>query len=217
MGWLGELAPIALLLVVVGVVLARLPSVDAVNHSEAFRRRRVLNWLPLGLTYAFLYMGRYNLKVSKFAFEEMQDPSGGALMGNDDFGIIFAVGTVVSGCSFVVNGPLTDRIGGRMAILIGAGGSCVMNALMGLCALTLVNGDTGSDTIARNFLSIYSMLYGLNMYFQSFGAVAIVKCNAPWFHVRERGVFGGIFGGIKTQTEVRAANCNLNSSIGAAI
>ncbi|MEE2752263.1 MAG: MFS transporter, partial [Myxococcota bacterium] len=25
-------------------------------------------------------------------------------------------------------------------------------------------------------------------------AVAIVKCNAPWFHVRERGVFGAIFG-----------------------
>ncbi|MBU0505825.1 MFS transporter, partial [bacterium] len=27
-----------------------------------------------------------------------------------------------------------------------------------------------------------------------FGAVAIVKCNASWFHVRERGVFGAIFG-----------------------
>jgi MFS transporter, OPA family, glycerol-3-phosphate transporter len=194
MGWLGELAPIALLLVVVGVVLARLPRVDAVNHSDAFRRRRVLNWLPLGLTYAFLYMGRYNLKVSKFAFEEMQDPTGGALMGNDDFGIIFAVGTVVYGCSFVVNGPLTDRIGGKMAILLGAGGSCIMNLLMGLCAMTLVNGSAGSDTIARNFLSIFSMLYALNMYFQSFGAVAVVKVNAPWFHVRERGVFGAIFG-----------------------
>ena len=32
------------------------------------------------------------------------------------------------------------------------------------------------------------------MYFQSFGAVAIVKVNSGWFHVRERGVFGGIFG-----------------------
>jgi OPA family glycerol-3-phosphate transporter-like MFS transporter len=32
------------------------------------------------------------------------------------------------------------------------------------------------------------------MYFQSFGAVSIVKVNAHWFHVRERGVFGGIFG-----------------------
>jgi MFS transporter, OPA family, glycerol-3-phosphate transporter len=32
------------------------------------------------------------------------------------------------------------------------------------------------------------------MYFQSFGAVSIVKVNAHWFHVRERGTFGGIFG-----------------------
>src|SRR6185436_8414416 len=34
----------------------------------------------------------------------------------------------------------------------------------------------------------------VNMYFQSFGAVSIVKVNAHWFHVRERGTFGGIFG-----------------------
>ncbi len=38
------------------------------------------------------------------------------------------------------------------------------------------------------------LLYGLNMYFQSFGAVAIVKVNSAWFHIRERGTFGGIFG-----------------------
>lgn len=39
-----------------------------------------------------------------------------------------------------------------------------------------------------------SVLYSLNQYFQSFGALSIVKINAPWFHVRERGVFGGVFG-----------------------
>ena len=111
--FLQEFAPIAILLVVVAIVIARLPAVEGVSHSDAFRRRRVMNWLPLGLTYAFLYMGRYNLKVSKFAFEEMQDAAGSALMGNDDFGFIFAVGTVVYGCSFVLNGPLTDRFGGR--------------------------------------------------------------------------------------------------------
>jgi OPA family glycerol-3-phosphate transporter-like MFS transporter len=41
---------------------------------------------------------------------------------------------------------------------------------------------------------VFSVLYAANMYFQSFGAVAIVKCNSSWFHVRERGVFGAIFG-----------------------
>jgi OPA family glycerol-3-phosphate transporter-like MFS transporter len=46
----------------------------------------------------------------------------------------------------------------------------------------------------RNFVVVFSTLYAINMYFQSFGAVAIVKVNASWFHVRERGVFGAIFG-----------------------
>ena len=40
----------------------------------------------------------------------------------------------------------------------------------------------------------YSLLYGINMYFQSFGSIAIIKVKAYWFHVRERGVFGAIFG-----------------------
>ena len=191
---MGELAAIFILLAVVAVVISRLPSVEEVQHSPAFKRRRVMNWLPLGLTYAFLYMGRYNLKISKFAFEEMQDASGGALMSNADFSLIFLVGVWVYGASFLLNGPLTDRYGGKFAILVGAAGSSVANALMGAAAWSLLNQGPGHAFIAENFVLVYSILYGLNMYFQSFGAVAIVKCNAPWFHVRERGVFGAIFG-----------------------
>ncbi|MEM7516619.1 MAG: hypothetical protein AAF368_06825, partial [Planctomycetota bacterium] len=62
--WLQKLSPILMLLVLVALLLKRLPKID-VGHSEAFRKRRVQNWLPLGLTYAFLYMGRYNLTVAK--------------------------------------------------------------------------------------------------------------------------------------------------------
>jgi OPA family glycerol-3-phosphate transporter-like MFS transporter len=191
--WLRELAPIALLLVVVAIVILRLPKID-LGHSAAFKRRRTLNWLPLGLTYSFLYMGRYNLQVSKGAFEQMRDAAGGPLMGNDDFGFIFAAGTVIYGVAFVLNGPLTDRVGGKKAILAAAIGTAVANALMAVAAWSLVTKGPGHDAIATNFLALFSLLYGLNMYFQSFGAVAIVKVNAPWFHVRERGVFGAIFG-----------------------
>lgn len=194
--WLGgDLGALAVLLLVVGFVLWRLPAVEGVNHDKAFRRRRVMNWLPLGLTYAFLYMGRYNIKVSKFKFEEIQGPDGTALMSNADFGWIFAVGTIVYGCSFLINGPLTDRLGGRFSILMGAAGSAVLNLVMGLATLALASPDQGvGQFVAENFVVVFSALYGINMYFQSFGAVAIVKCNAPWFHVRERGVFGAIFG-----------------------
>jgi MFS transporter, OPA family, glycerol-3-phosphate transporter len=194
MDYLMQLAPILILLTVVGLVFANLPDVKDVTHTKAFRKRRVMNWLPLGLTYAFLYMGRYNLKVSKFAFEEMPGADGGAMMGNDAFGTIFGVGTVVYGMSFVINGPLTDKFGGKFSILMGAGGSMVMNLLMGLCSMCLLYGWSGKEFIVSNFVTVFSVLYAVNMYFQSFGAVAIVKVNAPWFHVRERGVFGAIFG-----------------------
>ena len=40
----------------------------------------------------------------------------------------------------------------------------------------------------------FTLAFAMNMYFQSFGAVSIVKVNAAWFHLRERGTFGGIFG-----------------------
>jgi OPA family glycerol-3-phosphate transporter-like MFS transporter len=39
-----------------------------------------------------------------------------------------------------------------------------------------------------------SALYAVNVYFQSYGAVSIIKVKANWFHVRERGAFGAIFG-----------------------
>ncbi len=168
--------PVLILLAVIGFVLTKLPKVD-LGHSAAFKQRRFWNWLPLGLTYAFLYMGRYNLTVSKNAF--------GALMTNADFGTIFGVGTIVYGFSFVINGPLTDRLGGRTAILIASFGAAFANFLMGLVTYL---GWTSHLSLT------FSILYALNMYFQSFGAVSIVKVNASWFHVRERGTFGGIFG-----------------------
>ena len=49
-----EFIAIGMLLAVVGFVIARLPAVEDVNHSDAFKKRRVMNWLPLGLTYVFL-------------------------------------------------------------------------------------------------------------------------------------------------------------------
>ena len=194
LAWGKKSAPILLLLIVVAVVIMRLPKVEGVNHSKAYKLRRVMNWLPLGLTYAFLYMGRYNLKVSKHAFEEIAGSDGTALMGNADFATIFGVGTVTYGFAFLINGPLTDRIGGRKAILIGAGGALLANFAMGLGAVSLLRHGLFYEQLAANFVVIYSLLYAVNMYFQSFGAVSIVKVNAPWFHVRERGVFGAIFG-----------------------
>lgn len=151
-------------------------------HSRVFRWRRFINWFPMGLTYAFLYMGRYNLTVSKNAL--------GDLMSKSDFGIIFFWGTLTYAFSFLINGPLTDRLGGRKGMLIASFGAGTMNLLMGIFLYLML-----MQQISVKFLVIiFSILYAMNMYFQSFGAVSIVKVNSHWFHIRERGVFGGIFG-----------------------
>lgn len=148
-------------------------------HSAHYRRRRFMNWFPLGLTYATFYMGRYNLNVAsteimtRFALSKAQ------------FGTIATAGFWTYALAVMFNGPLTDRFGGRRAILIAAAGTAVMNLIIGLLFL---NGWQTKVVVGM------SLLYAVNQYFQSFGALSVVKVNSTWFHVRERGVFGGIFG-----------------------
>ena len=154
---------------------------NPMRHSRWFMVRRFINWFPLGMTYAFLYMGRYNLNVSKNAL--------GTLMSKTDFGLIFAVGTVTYAVSFLINGPLVDRIGGKKGIIIAALGASAANVLLGVLTWLLVMGR-----LHMNHVLAFSLLYSVNMYFQSYGAVSIIKVKAYWFHVRERGTFGAIFG-----------------------
>ncbi len=178
--WLSNLLPILLLLGAIALVLWRLPSVD-LGHSEAFKRRRFWNWFPLGMVYAFLYFGRYNVNALTSALGS----------NNKEFGTIFAVGTFVYGLSFLINGPLTDKLGGRKTILISAFGAAIANLLM---AAVVYAHKAQGVVLPGGLVPWLAVLYGLDMYFQSFGAVSIVKVNAAWFHVRERGVQGGVFG-----------------------
>jgi len=180
--WLQKLLPILGLLTAVFIVLRRLPKVD-LGHSPEFRRRRVLNWVPLGLTYAFLYFGRYNLA----AIAGELDKAG--LLSKSAFNEIDAYGAWVYGFGFLINGPLTDRFGGRVTMILATAGSAIVNLLMALSFRGAAPGADGAG-LHQSLL----VLNSINMYFQSFGAVSIVKVNAPWFHVRERGVLGGLFG-----------------------
>ncbi len=154
-----------------------------VVHPREYRWRRFWNWFPLGIAYAMLYMGRYNLTVAQGAL--------GELISKEAFGEIFGVGALVYGSAFLLNGPLTDRIGGRRAMLLALAGAFAANLGIGLYVRSVVLSGQGA---AAPVVAVLTALYAANMYFQSFGAVAIVKVNASWFHVRERGGFSGIFG-----------------------
>jgi len=164
----------------VAVILLYFKS-NPLNHSKKFIMRRFINWFPLGMSYAFLYMARYNLVVSKNAL--------GSLLSKEDFGIIFAAGTTVYGFSFLLNGPLVDKIGGKKGIILACLGACIANVLMGIVTFLYLH-----NRLIGNLTFLMSILYAANMFFQSYGAVSIIKVKAYWFHVRERGVFGAIFG-----------------------
>jgi len=157
---------------------------NPMGHNRWFMLRRFINWFPLGMTYSFLCMGRYNLIVAKSAL--------GTLMSKEDLGIIFGVGTWVYALSFLVNGPLIDKkLGGKRGMIISALGASLANIALGVLTWLIV-----AKNLKVNLVANYSALYALNMYFQSFGSMSIIKVKAYWFHVRERGVFGAIFGAL---------------------
>ena len=167
--------------IMLGLVIGLYFMNNPLRHGPWFMIRRFINWFPLGMTYAFLYMGRYNIYVSKTSL--------GELMTKDEYGMIVAAGTATYAFSFLVNGPLVDKIGGKLGIIIAAVGSSLANIGMGAITYLVITGKMTSHIVLA-----YSLVYALNMYFQSYGAVSIIKVKAYWFHVRERGLFGAIFG-----------------------
>src|SRR4051794_30901124 len=100
------------------------------GHSPAFRLRRFLNWFPLGVTYAALYMGRYNFNVVKGDLGKMFH------LDKTEMGAIATAGFWTYAVSVMLNGPLADRFGGKRAILVGAAGAAAMNLVIGLLFLS---------------------------------------------------------------------------------
>ncbi|MFZ1320885.1 MAG: MFS transporter [Ignavibacteria bacterium] len=155
---------------------------DQPVYSKEFRRRRARNWLTLGFTYAAMYMGRYNLS---FANKSLSDEYG---WDKTEIGAIITAALTIYGFAAMFNGPIADRIGGRKAMLIGATGTVIFNFFFGLGAYL---GFLGTGTV---LLTYFTTVWALNAFFQSYSALSLIKVNAGWFQVRERGVFSAIFG-----------------------
>ncbi|MGD0310350.1 MAG: MFS transporter [Acidobacteriota bacterium] len=172
--------------------------------NAEFRQRRVINWLSLGFLYAGFYATRYNYAAAA--------PLLASVFGwkNTELGVFETVMPLVYGLAVVLNGPLADRIGGKKAFLSGAVGVVLMNFLFGMASFAIAAPAVWEGTGAARhlvtpaafrfglsggmILAMMAVVWGLNGYFQSYGALSIVKVNAQWFHVRERGTFAGIFG-----------------------
>src|SRR6185436_3547879 len=120
-------------------------------------------------------MCRYNFRfatpgmIAEFGFSK------------SDIGDMLSAWSIAYGTGQLVNGLLTDRIGGKAAMLIGGIGTIAVNLFFGF----------GSYV---GTFSTFALIWLLNGWFQSFGAPGMVKINAAWFNRDERGTFAGIFG-----------------------
>jgi len=148
------------------------------EHPPGYRGRRGQNWFMLGLMYASYYMCRYNIGI---AAPRLMDEFG---LSTSQFSWIntgrhwsYAVGQFW-------NGLLTDRLGGKQAMALGAMLTIALNVLFG------VSSYAGSGSVLLLFILIRST----DGYAQAFGAPGMIKVNTSWFTRSERGSFAGVFG-----------------------
>ncbi len=145
------------------------------KFPPGFRARRGLNWGFIGLLYTSYYMCRYNFSLANKTISEEFG------FTKSDMGWIITTNFLAYAFGQIINGLLTDRFGGKRAMLIGATGTIVMNILFGAASYW-------------GILGLFITLRGIDGYFQAFGAPGMIKINAAWFAHTERGRFAGIFG-----------------------
>ncbi|HTB83076.1 MAG TPA: MFS transporter, partial [Candidatus Sulfotelmatobacter sp.] len=149
-------------------------STDAV-YPPGFRARRGLNWATVGLMYTSFYLCRYNFSyANKSISDEFH-------FSKSNISTILMLNFFAYGCGQIINGLLTDRIGGKRAMLIGTAGTIVTNVLFGAASFW-------------GMLWLFALLWGVNGYLQSFGSPGFIKINSAWFSEKKRGIFAGIFG-----------------------
>ena len=154
------------------------PHAGIFHHPPGFRRRRGRNWFFLGLTYASYYLCRYNLGIIA---PELKESLG---FSNTQYGAIQSARNGAYAVGQFVNGLFTDRLGGKLAMTIGAIGTVILNVMFGLVSWSSIGWLFTALLIIR-------MADG---YVQAFGAPGMVKINTAWFRRQERGAFAGIFG-----------------------
>jgi sugar phosphate permease len=99
------------------------------KYPPGFRARRGLNWGFLGLLYTSFYMCRYNFSIANKSISQEFG------FTRADMGYIITTALFAYACGQIINGLLTDRIGGKKAMLIGATGTVIMNMMFGWAAL----------------------------------------------------------------------------------
>jgi len=157
------------------------------GHPRKLVVRRFFNWFLVGITYASTYFGRYNMNV----VNQVKSHENLGVTASQ-FGVVLTVGSASYAVFVVLNGFMVDKIGGKLAMVIGAFGSGFFNLVQGLFVqFAVINDRKVSGTPA---LVIMCIIFACNNFFQTFCTSAICKVAVNWYNLKERGYFSGVFG-----------------------
>src|SRR5688500_7422558 len=121
------------------------------RYPPGFRARRGLNWGSIGLLYASFYLCRYNFPLANEAISKEFGYS------KTDMGWIITIYSLAYAFGQITNGLLTDKLGGKRAMLIGAVGTIVLNIVFGAASFW-------------GMFALFATIRGIDGYMQSFGA-----------------------------------------------
>src|ERR1035437_3016323 len=132
---------------------------DRHPYPPGFRARRGLNWAACALMCTSYYPCRYTCSYANKAISDEFHFS------KSDISTILMLNFIAYGCGQIINGLLTDRSGGKRAMLIGAVGTVTVNLLFGAASFW-------------GMLWLFALLWGLNGYVQAFGSPGFIKINS---------------------------------------
>ena len=150
-------------------------SIDKIDKNigqilKSFYRNRLQLFILLFVSYIGYYFCRVNLLAAMPALEE------NFKFTNTQTGLILSGYFVVYTVGKLVNGLLGDRIGGKVLLLVGIGGSVICNVIFGF----------GQE------LEFFVVVWSINAYFQCMGWLAMVSLMSHWYTSKECGRAMGI-------------------------
>lgn len=141
-------------------------------HDTELRRKQLSVFFAITIGYGFYYVCRLTFNVVKkyLADEGIFSPTELGIIGSALF-FAYAFGKLS-------NGILADRINVRKFMTTGLLLSAVINLMLG----------------TTTEFWFFAMLWGLNGWFQSFGAPSSVVAISRWYTKKEKGTFYGMWG-----------------------
>ena len=169
---------LGVLLVTVALDVSNSKSVS--TWSRKHRIARLLTWMPAALSYATLYLGRYNLAA-------INVPAVRDLIGLQavQLGTVAAVGMWSYSLTAPCTGRLVTLIGPWQSLMLGVAGAGMAN----LCVLPLITLQLSGWALTGGLCGCYS----LNMILQGSATAACPQLISTWYNTDERGLFSGIF------------------------